>query len=66
MTTSPFPWPNTSSATYELPDGVSIVSGLGEVSFDDWGAPASTHVITLTDGEHTRLVSITGFTGLVP
>ncbi|MGD9780877.1 MAG: Tfp pilus assembly protein FimT/FimU [Kiritimatiellia bacterium] len=58
------PWPNESAATHVLPDGVSIASG-GMVEFDNWGAPANTFVLTLSDGTQQQQVSITGFTGLV-
>ena len=59
-------WPNESSATHALPAGVAIVSGSGVVAFDEWGAPAATHVLVLSDGVQQQSVSITGFTGLVP
>ena len=59
-------WPNESSATYLLPAGISILSGLGPVDLNEWGAPAATHVVLLSDGSQSRSVSITGFTGLVP
>ena len=59
-------WPNESSATYLLPAGISILSGLGPVDLNEWGAPETTHVVMLSDGTQTRSVSITGFTGLVP
>ena len=59
-------WPNETSATYLLPAGISILSGLGPVDLNEWGAPAATHVVLLSDGSQSRSVSITGFTGLVP
>lgn len=61
---SPFSWPNEAAATHVLPDGVSIASG-GMVEFDEWGAPASTFTLTLSDGTQQRQVSVVGFTGLV-
>lgn len=61
---SPFSWPNEAAATHVLPDGVSIVSG-GMVEFDEWGAPANTFTLTLSDGTQQRQVSVVGFTGLV-
>ena len=63
---APIFWPDASTATYALPAGVAIVSGAGVVSFDENGAPAATHVLTLSDGAQQEQVSITGFTGLVP
>ena len=63
---APVFWPNESSATYSLPAGISILSGLGPVDLNEWGAPETTHVVMLSDGTQTRSVSITGFTGLVP
>ncbi|MGD9613220.1 MAG: prepilin-type N-terminal cleavage/methylation domain-containing protein [Kiritimatiellia bacterium] len=63
---APVFWPNESSATYALPAGVTIVSGAGVLAFDDWGAPAATHVFTLSDGTEQQQVSVIGFTGLVP
>ena len=63
---APIFWPDASTATYALPAGVAIVSGAGTVSFDENGAPAATHVLTLSDGAQQEQVSITGFTGLVP
>lgn len=63
---APIHWPNESSATYSLPTGVSIVSGAGVVTLDEWGAPAATHAVSFSDGSQTETVSITGFTGLVP
>ncbi len=62
---SPIPWPGETSATHELPGGVGVASGAGVVAFDDWGAPAATHVVSLSDGTWQRQVRIVGFTGLV-
>lgn len=59
-------WPNESSARYVLPAGVKIISGLGVVTLDEYGAPAATHVVIFSDDEQQQQVSITGFTGLVP
>ncbi len=63
---SPVPWPGGDAATYALPPGVSIVSGLGLVEIDEWGAPFTTHNLTLSDGTEQHQISITGFTGWVP
>ena len=63
---APIFWPDAATATYALPAGVAIVSGAGVVTFDEYGAPAATHVVTFSDGEQQQQVSITGFTGLVP
>ena len=60
------PWPNESSSTHALPAGVTLVSGAGVVAFDEWGAPAATHTLVLSDGTQQQPVTITGFTGLVP
>ena len=63
---APIFWPDAATATYALPAGVTIISGTGEVTLDEYGAPAATHVVTFSDGEQQQQVSITGFTGLVP
>lgn len=63
---APIFWPDAATATYALPAGMTIISGTGEVTLDEYGAPAATHVVTFSDGEQQQQVSITGFTGLVP
>lgn len=64
--TSPVSWPGESSATHALGGGVAIGAGTGTLVFNEWGAPAATYVVTLSDGEQTRSVSVVGFTGMIP
>ena len=63
---SPIHFPGESSATHVLAGGVNVTGGTGALVFDAQGAPAATHVITLSDGTRTETVSVTGFTGLIP
>lgn len=58
--------PGESSATHVLPAGVQVTGGTGTLAFNSLGAPASTVTITLSDGERTETVTVTGFTGLIP
>jgi len=58
-------WPGENSSIYALPGGVALTPA-GSVEINEWGAPAVTHVFTLSDGTEMRQVSIVGFTGLVP
>ena len=58
-------WPGENSSVYVLPGGVALTPA-GAVEINEWGAPAATHVFTLSDGTEMRQVSIVGFTGLVP
>ena len=58
-------WPGENSSVYVLPGGVALTPA-GSVEINEWGAPAATHVVTLSDGTTSRQVSIVGFTGLVP
>lgn len=65
--TSPVSLPGENAARHDLPEGVRITAGGGSViEFDAWGAPAQSHVVTLTDGQVSRSVQVTGFTGLIP
>lgn len=63
---SSVPFPGRSSATHVLANGVQISSGAGTLVFDELGAPASTHQITLSRGSRTESVVVTGLTGLIP
>ena len=56
-------FPNESSATHNLPDGVRITSGIGSVLFDPWGSPGN-EAVTLTVN-HVP-VTIAGVTGFIP
>ena len=59
-------FPGQSSSTHMLANGVQVTGGTGSLVFNALGAPAATHVITLSDGVRTESVIVTGFTGLVP
>lgn len=59
-------FPGARSARHILANGVWVTEGSGSLVFDSLGAPAATHVITLSDGTRTESVIITRFTGLVP
>ena len=64
--TSPINLPNEDSPTHALPSGISITSGLGTVTFDEWGSPGTTTLnITLSDqasnSETIRITKNTGF-----
>lgn len=63
---APINLPDESSPTRLLDPGVTVVSGGGEVSFNQYGAPAQDVTITLSDGNVNRNVRILGFTGLIP
>ena len=64
--TSLIRFPGQSSSTHMLANGVQVTGGTGTLIFNALGAPATTHVITLSDGTRTESVVVTGFTGLVP
>ncbi len=63
---APVPFPGINSAVRNLPAGVNVTGGAGVLAFDDMGAPSSTYVITLSDGDLTGTITVTGFTGLIP
>ena len=57
-----------SSATHNLPAGVTLTSGVGLViTFDDWGSPGASNIsIALTKGTQSSSVTITRNTGFIP
>ncbi len=63
---APVPFPGINSAVRNLPAGVNVTGGAGTLAFDDMGAPSSTHVITISDGDVTDTITVTGFTGFIP
>lgn len=68
--------PGQSSATYTIPNGVSITAGAGNVAFDGWGKPysdaagttalASDLTITLSKGSQSMSTKVTKNTGFIP
>ena len=65
--TSPVNLPGENSATHTLPEGLRVVAGAGVLSFDEWGSPGgATRVITISNGEEARSVTVTRNTGFVP
>lgn len=63
---SPINLPDAPAPERRLADGVSIVQGMGVISFNEWGDPGQDYIIVLTDGDSSQQVTITGFTGLIP
>jgi len=63
---APVSFPGEDQAVHSLPDDVRITGGTGLIVLNMWGAPAESHLLTLSDGVSARNVQITGFTGLVP
>ena len=63
---SPMGFPIGAGTVRHMNPGVQVASGTGTLVFDTMGAPASTHTITLSDGNRVQTVIITGFTGLIP
>lgn len=63
---SPVHFPGEDGPVHNLAGSVSVTSGAGTLELNDMGAPATTHLITLSDGTRTETVTMTGFTGLVP
>lgn len=65
--TSPINLPNEDSPTHNLPSGISITSGLGPVTFDEWGSPGTTtQSIILSDGAgNSETIIITKNTGFI-
>ena len=66
--TTPTNLPNEDTPTHYLPSAVSFTSGLGQVTFDEWGSPGtSTQNIVLADGAgNTETITITRNTGFIP
>ena len=65
--TNPINLPNEDSPTHTLPSGISITSGLGTVTFDEWGSPGTTtQSIILSDGAgNSETITITKNTGFI-
>ena len=53
--------PNDSTSTHNLPSGVSITSGTGNVVFDQWGSPGPDTVILTVNTEPITVHRHTGF-----
>ena len=58
-------FPGEASSTRTLPSGIRIASGTGSLVFDQWGAPAITWIVRLSDGTRSEAITITRFTGFV-
>jgi hypothetical protein len=56
-------FPNDSSSTHNLPDGVRITTGIGEIRFDQWGNPGPD---TVTLAVNAETITVTGLTGFIP
>lgn len=65
--TNPINLPNEDSPTHTVPSGISITSGLGPVTFDEWGSPGTiTQSITLSDqASNSETITITKNTGFI-
>jgi MSHA pilin protein MshC len=65
--TNPINLPNEDSPTHNLPSGISITSGLGAVTFDEWGSPGTiTQSIILSDGAgNFETITVTKNTGFI-
>ncbi len=62
-----------SSSTRNLASGISITTGIGNITYDGWGIPALDGVpiagdliITITDGDSPKTITVTKNTGFVP
>jgi prepilin-type N-terminal cleavage/methylation domain-containing protein len=55
------PLPNDTSATHNLPNGVTITNGIGPVTFDEWGSPGSDTVTITVNTESIVIARLTGF-----
>lgn len=58
-----FPWPNDTSSTHGLPDGVILTAGTPNLFFDEWGSPGETTIV-VTLNSHP--ITITRNTGFIP
>ena len=59
-------FPSARSATHTLPSSVTITSGTGTVTFDEFGSPGvSDYTITLLENGNTKTVTITKNSGYV-
>lgn len=65
--TNPINLPNEDSPTHNLLSGISITSGLGTVTFDEWGSPGTiTQSTILSDGAgNSETITITKNTGFI-
>ena len=58
-------FPDSGSPTHSFGGGVSVTSGTGTLTFDEWGSPGTTnYVITISDGSPTN-ITITRNTGFI-
>lgn len=60
---SAVPFPNDKAATHNLPDGVTLSTGINQVLFDAWGSPGPD---TVTIALNSESITITGITGFIP
>jgi hypothetical protein len=58
-----FPWPNDTSSTHNLPDGVTLTASTPNLFFDEWGSPGET---TITVAINAQAITITRNTGFIP
>jgi len=65
--TNPINLPNEDSPTHTLPSGISITSGLGPVTFDEWGSPGTTNqsIILSDGGGNSETITVTKNTGFI-
>jgi prepilin-type N-terminal cleavage/methylation domain-containing protein len=65
--TNPINLPNEDSSTHTLPSVISITSGLGPVTFDEWGSPGTTtQSIILSDSVgNSETITVTKNTGFI-
>ena len=63
---SPINLPDAPASGRRLAEGVSIVQGMGVIAFNEWGDPGQDYTIVLSDGDFSRQVTVSGFTGLIP
>lgn len=72
VTTNPLLFGENSS-THNLPNGITITTGVGTITYDVWGIPALNGApialnleITITDGISPKTITITKNTGFIP
>ncbi len=56
--------PGLGTAAHTFLSGITVTQGSGVVLFDEWGSPGNAAVgITLSDGTHTRVITLSAETG---
>jgi len=65
--TNPINLPNENSPTHYLSPDLSITSGLGTVTFDEWGSPGTTtqSIILSDQASNSETITITKNTGFI-